>query len=79
MRRERRVHGRSENNKSILYIAGSILGMGIIAFVITFVVYGNKMEAQSEINAGKIASLMQEKESITEEASIRNGQNSRRI
>lgn len=59
MRRENRKHEKTENSKNILYIGGSILGIGIIAFVITFVVYGNKMEEQSEIGAGKIAALIE--------------------
>lgn len=58
MRRERRV-GSVSKNKNLLYIGGSILGIGIIAFSITFVLYGNKMEKQSQFNTGKIAGLMQ--------------------
>lgn len=58
MRRERR-HERNENSKNILYIGGSILGIGIIAFVITFIVYGNIMEEQSDFSSGKISSLVE--------------------
>ncbi len=59
MRRERRKHEKNENSKNILYIGGSILGIGIIAFVITFIVYGNIMEEQSEFSSGKISSLVE--------------------
>lgn len=70
MRRETRKHEKTESNvKNILYIGGSILGIGIIAFVITFVVYGNKMEEQSDISSGKIAELVKEAESKVETAS----------
>ncbi len=80
MRRETRKHQDSESNsKNILYIGGSILGIGIIAFVITFVLYGNKMEEQSDIGSSKIAELMQQSESQTEIVSTRNGKNCRRV
>lgn len=59
MRRERRSHEKTESSKNILYIGGSILGIGIIAFAITFVLYGNKMEEQQDIGAGKIAALVE--------------------
>lgn len=59
MRRERRRHEKKESINNILYIGGSILGIGIIAFVITFVVYGNIMEEQSSISSGKISSLVE--------------------
>lgn len=73
MRRETRKHENSENKKNILYIGGSILGIGIIAFAITFVLYGNKMEEQNEDTAGKIAALMQEAATDTESASTQMG------
>lgn len=60
MRRETRKHGSEERRKNILYLGGSILGIGIIAFAITFVLYGNKMEEQTNIGKEKIATLMQE-------------------
>lgn len=70
MRRETRKHEQTESNaKNILYIGGSILGIGIIAFAITFVLYGNKMEEQSNINSSKIADLVREAESGTETVS----------
>ena len=74
MRRETRKHEKTESNaKNILYIGGSILGIGIIAFVITFVLYGNKMEEQSDISSGKIAELVKEAESKAETASTEMG------
>lgn len=79
MRRETRKHENLENKKNILYIGGSILGIGIIAFVITFIAYGNKMDEQNIDAAGKIASLMQNEISNTESASTRDRKNSRRI
>lgn len=59
MRRETRK-GDTQNNKNLFYIGGSILGIGILAFTITFVLYGNKMnEEQSRLDTGKIAQLVQ--------------------
>ncbi len=69
MRRETRKHENLENKKNILYIGGSLLGIGIISFAITFVLYGNKMEKQNADTAGKIATLMQEAATDTESAS----------
>lgn len=60
MRREIRQKEEKEKMRNILYIAGSILGIAIIAFVITFVVYGNKMEEQSVIDTEKFANLVRE-------------------
>lgn len=73
MRRDTRKHENAEKNKSILYIAGSILGIGVIAFVITFVLYGNKMEEQSSIGSDRIASLVQEATTNTQSASTKIG------
>ena len=73
MRRDTRRHENSEGKKNILYIAGSVLAIGIIAFAITFVVYGNKMEEQSDIGAGKIAALVQEAEKESQAASTQMG------
>ena len=60
MRRDTRKHKEENSNKNILYIGESILGIGIIVFAITFVVYGNKMENQADIGTGKITALVQE-------------------
>ena len=80
MRRETRKHEDDQGNaKNILYVGGSILGIGIIAFVITFIFYGNKMEEQSDISSGKISELVQQAESRAQTASSRNGQKCRRI
>lgn len=59
MRRETR-RKQEEGTHNILYIGGSILAIGIIAFAVTFIMYGNKMDEQSKADAQKFASLMQE-------------------
>lgn len=53
MRRENRRKQMEEgiDGKKVLYITGSVLALAIIAFVITFLVYGNKT------NNGQIAKL----------------------
>lgn len=73
MRRETRRREDTQNSKNILYIGGSVLGIGIITFAITFVLYGNKMEEQSNINSEKIASLVQKAETNTQAASTQMG------
>jgi len=68
MRRENR---KKQRNMNILYISGIVLGLAVIAFVITFIVYGNKLneEAQnSMLSSEKIADLVPSID-ISEEAS----------
>lgn len=60
MRRETRQREEKEKMHNILYIGGSILGIAIIAFVITFITYGNKMEEQSILDTEKFANLVRE-------------------
>lgn len=60
MRRDSRRREKSGNNYNLFYVGGSILALGIIAFVITFVVYGNKMDRQAELDNQKIAALVQQ-------------------
>jgi len=69
MRRENR---KKQRNLNILYISGIILGIAVIAFVITFLLYGNKLnkEAQnSMLSSEKIADLVPSIEESSEEAS----------
>ena len=76
MRRERRSHENKENGKNIMYLGGSILGIAIIAFVITYIVYGNNLDKQqSKIDTEKLASLVQNTSSNekSEEASSQIG------
>lgn len=73
MRRENRIRRNSGNTKNILYIGGSILAIGVIAFVITFILYGNKMEEQSNIGASEIAKLASQSTTNTEMASTAMG------
>lgn len=74
MRRERR--GKKENpqtNKNILYIGGSLLGIGVIAFALTFVLYGKEMKEQTSIGEEKIAKLVQEAADSTQSISTQMG------
>ena len=43
MRRENR---KKQRNMNIVYISGIVLGLAVIAFVITFIAYGNKLNEQ---------------------------------
>lgn len=82
MRRDARRHEYPGGNKNGFYIGGTILAIGIIAFIITFTVYGNKVEKQANKGNGGIAELMQESSpdvTNTQAASTRNGENCRRI
>lgn len=60
MRRDARRRERKEKNHNLFYIGGSVVLIGLIAFGITFVVYGNKMDKQASIDSQKIASLVRE-------------------
>lgn len=60
MRREIRRKEENEKKRNILYIGGSLIGIAIIVFAITFVVYGNKMEEQSIIDTEKFAGLVEQ-------------------
>lgn len=73
MRRERRKRESQPNNKNLLYIGGSILGIGIISFAITFVLYGNEMKEQASIGDEKIAKLVQEAADSTKSISTQMG------
>lgn len=82
MRSERRKQEDLGKRKNVLYIGGSILGIGIIAFVVTFVLYGNKMEEQESNGSERIAQLMQDMANEGEDAqsvSTRNGEKRRRV
>ncbi len=73
MRREPRRSQKEEKNYNVLYMGGSILLIGIIAFVITFIVYGNKMDKQASLDNQKIASLVQGSSKDSEEVSTQIG------
>ncbi len=51
MRREnrRKMEGMSVDFKKISYIAGSILSVAVIAFVVTFFVYGNQLNKNTQL------------------------------
>ncbi len=70
MRRKNRKSETSDgfNLKKCLYIAGSILAVAIIAFVITFFSYGNKLE-QDETSLAKFNTTNDEYNETTEETS----------
>ena len=73
MRRDSRRREKEEKNYNVLYIGGSILLIGIIAFVVTFVAYGNKMDKQASLDNQKIASLVQGSNKDSEEVSTSMG------
>lgn len=61
MRREKRNQGTKNKDtaKNIMYLGGSILGIGIIAFILTFVIYSNNLEKQqAKLNTEKFATIM---------------------
>ena len=68
-----RNEGKKQNIKSILYLSGSLLGIALIAFIVTFVVYTNKLNRDANsFTAEKIADLVPN-ETETEEASLEIG------
>lgn len=74
MRREKRRRENTEN-KNVIYISMSILAIGIIAFIITFILYGSKVEEESNVGTEKLTALMQEKEEETKVVSTQIGKN----
>lgn len=71
MRRENRMKTK-QRNMNILYISGIVLGIAVIAFVITFIAYGNKLNADAEnsmLSSEKIADLVPSISEDSEEAS----------
>ncbi len=72
MRKEAKRSQNQENSKNVLYIGGSIILIAVIAFVIAFITYGNKTE-ESNLNGGKIATLVQESENNTKTTSTQTG------
>lgn len=52
MRREKRrgAGNMGVDFKKVLYISGSILAVAIIGFVVTFLVYGNKLEEETKLS-----------------------------
>jgi len=70
MRREnrKRVGEEGLDFKKVLYISGSILAIAIIGFIVTFFIYGNKIE--NETNLGKLnTSIVDDYVQNTEETS----------
>lgn len=58
MRRENRMKEK-DNFKTLIYVSGSVLGLAIIAFVIAFTLYGNKIQDDAtEFNTAKISDLV---------------------
>lgn len=73
MRRDTRRRERKEKNHNLFYIGGSVVLIGLIAFGVTFVVYGNKMDKQASIDSQKIASLVRESTADSTEVSTSEG------
>lgn len=74
MRRENRRNLGKEGleTKKVLYISGSILAIAIIGFVITFFIYGNKLEQDTTL--GKLnTNIMDSYSENTEAASLEFG------
>lgn len=73
MRREPRRIEEKSKNYNMVYIGGSILLIGVIAFVATFILYGNKMDKQAQLDNQRIASLVQGSSGQSEEVSTQMG------
>lgn len=58
MRREKRV-GNMKGSKNVLYVSGAILAIAIIAFIIIFISYNNKLKSSSDdFSMTKVAGLV---------------------
>ena len=61
MRRERRLKNDDNNFRNLLFIAGSVLLIAVIAFGITYAIYSNKVKSEarvSQLNSRKIGELV---------------------
>ncbi len=47
MRREQRKNNNKSNSNTLIYISSGVLAVAIIAFIITFIVYSNKLNSNS--------------------------------
>ena len=72
MRRENRRRPMEDglDGKKMLYITGSVLALAVIIFVITFLIYGNKLNnstniAKSNRNNNTIGNLVASEETST--------------
>ena len=70
MRRDNRMKETKKELKSALYVSGGILIISIIAFIITFVAYTNKLNnSTAKLNTEKIAELVPNETESTEASS----------
>ena len=68
MRRNYRRNEDGIDTKKMLYIAGTVLALAVIAFVITFFVYGNTLNKSNElskINTNTLGTIMPAEETST--------------
>ncbi len=76
-RKDRRMKSNDENPfslKNTLYIAGTILALGIIAFIITVMVYNNSIDKlYADLESQEIAKVQEETSNVLEEASANLG------
>lgn len=74
MRRDRRGHGNGQMDmKRVLYIAGGILSLAIIAFVAIFILYGSTKNSETEIARYNSNILDNYASNTTEETSTQMG------
>lgn len=76
-RRDRRMKGNAENTfslKNTLYITGTILALGVIAFIVTVIVYNNSVDKiYTDLESKGIAEAKEESTNVLEEASANIG------
>lgn len=66
--------GEGMSIKNALYVAGTILALGIIAFVITVMVYNNSLEkVYDELGTKEIGELTNIEDEITETEAVSSG------
>jgi murein DD-endopeptidase MepM/ murein hydrolase activator NlpD len=70
MRRDLRRNREEKKSYNVLYIGAGIIVLGLIAFIITFIIYGNNIDKEIGLSNQKIASLVQENTKDSTETSI---------
>jgi murein DD-endopeptidase MepM/ murein hydrolase activator NlpD len=73
MRRDLRRNREEKKSYNVFYIGAGIVVLGLIAFIITFIIYGNNIDKEISLSNQKIASLVQENTKDSTETSIEIG------
>lgn len=78
MRREQRKKLKTDSN-TFIYVVGGILVLAIIAFILSFVIYSNKLSSTEKLDTQFLAQMNNDISENTTSVSTNMGKNSRRV